>query len=544
MKKYISIFSICVLTVNVCFSQIPLSKKNKLSKEELKSWVHKDYVKDTIAGTSLEKAYKELLSNKKGKEIIVAVLDTKLDIFHEDLKNQIWVNEDEIPNNGIDDDNNGYIDDVNGWDFLSNAKGEIVKYQNVEIIRIIRKYDSLFKDKSLEHISENQKEDFQVYTTAKNKYKASLSDLKVTLNDAYGWYEKFPKAEKLMKKVLKKDRLTVQELDSLEKTKQKDTLVNDYAGFMKTQVKYNIDLEFIKEYIKGYENEFNTVYNIAYDERKITGDNVKDINDKFYGHHVVHGRVPFEHSIVVSGILGATRDNNIGIQGISNNIKIMPVVMVASGDEHDKDIALAIRYAVDNGASVINMSWGKNSSTHEGWVQDAIKYAEENDVLLITAAGNEGRSIDVDKYYLNDYLDDEEIVNNFMVVGANNYKITEELIASFSNYGKKHVDIFAPGDNVYTTQTNHKYKYSRGTSLATPIVSGIAALIRSYYPKLSASEVKSILMESGTSFDLEVRIFDENKEKIYIPFSELSKSGKIINAYNALILAEEVARKK
>ncbi|WP_162200398.1 S8 family serine peptidase [Kordia jejudonensis] len=526
------------------FSQQPISKKKLLSKEELKTWLHKDYIQDTIAGTSLEKAYTELLQNKKGKEIIVAVLDTKLDIFHEDLKDQIWVNEDEIPNNGIDDDNNGYIDDVNGWDFLSNDKGEFIEYQNYEETRVIRKYDSLFKGRHLEDVATRHKEAFKMYAKVVADYEASLKDLKQILKDAYAWREIFPIAKKQTQKILKKEKLTYRELDSLEKTKQKDTLINYYAGYMKTQIKNNIDLEFIKNYIKRYENRLHIFYNRNYDERKITGDNVKDINDRFYGYHKVYGRVPFEHSIVVSGILGAKKDNGIGIQGISNNIKIMPVVMVASGDEHDKDVALAIRYAVDNGASVINMSWGKNFSTEETWVHDAIKYAEKHDVLLVTAAGNEGRSIDEDKYYLNDYLEEEEIVNNFMVIGANNYKITERLVASFSNYGKKHVDIFAPGIYIYTTDTNNKYKFSRGTSLASPIVSGIAALIRSYYPNLSASEVKMILMESGTSFDLKVRVLDKNDKKIYVPFSELSKSGKVVNAYNALVLAEEISRKK
>ena len=543
MKNYILILSIFVFCTNVSFSQTPLSKKKLLSKEELKTWVHKDYTQDTIAGTSLEKAYKELLQNKKGEEIIVAVLDTKLDIFHEDLKGQIWVNEDEIPNNGIDDDNNGYIDDVHGWDFLSNDKGEFIEYQNYEMVRVIRKYESLFKDKNLEDVSANHKQAFKMYVKAKKRYEASVDDLKVTLKNAYGWYENFPKAEKLMKEILGKEKLTIKELDSLEKSKQKDTLVNHYAGFMKTQVKHNIDLEYIEKYTKKYEDRLNIFYNKDYDERKVTGDNVKDINDKFYGNHKVHGRVPFEHSIAVSGILGAKRDNGIGIQGVSNNIKIMPIVMVASGDEHDKDIALAIRYAVDNGASVINMSWGKDFSTEETWVHDAIKYAEAHDVLLVTAAGNSGRNIDENKYYLNDYLEEEEIVNNFMVVGANNYKVTEKLIASFSNYGKKHVDLFAPGIYIYTTETNDKYQTSRGTSFASPIVSGIAALIRSYYPNLTASEVKTILMESGTSFDLQVRVFDENRKKIYFPFSELSKSGKVVNAYNALVLAEEISRK-
>jgi len=544
MRKCFLLFVLYILFTNITYAQKPVLKKEKLTYYHLKTWTHKDYTKDTIPGTSLEKAYQELLVNKKGKEIIVAVLDTKLDIFHEDLKDQIWVNEDEIPDNGIDDDNNGYIDDVHGWDFLSNEKGEHIEYQNLEEVRIIRKYESIFENKSLEDISVANRPAFNMYLKARKEYDASVKELEIMLKDKYGWYETFPKAQKLMKEILKKDKFTYKELDSLEKTTQKDTLINHYAEFMKAQMKYNIDEAYINKYVQWYENRLNTLYNKDYDERKVIGDDENDITDAFYGHHKVYGSVPFEHSIVVSGVLGAKRDNNIGIQGISDNIKIMPVVMVATGDEHDKDVALAIRYAVDNGASVINMSWGKTYSTNEGWVHDAIKYAETHDVLLVKSAGNSGKNTDKEKYYLNDYLDEEEIVNNLIVVGASHYEVNEKLITSFSNYGKKSVDIFAPGIYIYTTETDNRYVFSEGTSLSAPIVSGIAALIRSYYPNLTASEVKTILMKSGTFFDLDVRVFDENDEKIYIPFSELSKSGTIVNAYNALLLAEKTSKKK
>lgn len=544
MKKYISIFSICIVFTNFCFSQTPLTKKQKLSDEEYKYWWYKDYTQDTIAGTSLDRAYKELLQNKKGREIIVAVLDTKLDIFHEDLKDQIWVNEDEIPDNGIDDDNNGYVDDVNGWDFLSNDKGEFLAYENAEIVRVIRKYDPIFKGKKLEDIAENQKQAFQIYIKAKSELETSLNVYKVRLKNTYADYETFQKAQTLLQKMLKKEKFTSYDLYSLQKIEQKDTLVLQYVNFMKKKLRSSTTLESLKDGIEYYENGLYKTYNIDYNEREIVGDNDKNINDKFYGYHKVHGRVPFEHSIGVSGVIGARRDNNIGIQGISNNIKIMPIVMVASGDEHDKDIALAIRYAVDNGASVINMSWGKDYSTHQNWVHDAMKYAEKHDVLLVKSAGNLTNNIDVKRYFLSDYIEDKEVVTNCIMVGASNYNATEKLSAYFSNYGKNNVDIFAPGVKMYTTKSDNEYEYSRGTSVAAPVVSGISAMIRSYYPNLTASEVKMILMESGSSFDLKVRIYNRNGKNTYLPFSELSKSGKIVNAYNALLLAEKVSNAK
>jgi len=547
--KLLWLIFISFITSNTLVAQVlnqgKILKNKKLSNDDFKDWFHKDIEKDTIPGISLERAYKELLKNREGLEVVVAVIDTKLDIHHEDIKDQIWVNIDEIPDNNIDDDKNGYIDDVNGWDFLSNTKGEFIKYANLECMRVIRKFDTIFADRAGDAISETQKANFAIYQRAKKEYLQRKDNAEDYIKSADNWLnDYYPNAKKALEKFFPDGDYNISQLDSLLIIKTDDSIQNHHIKVIRTALKYDLTPELYTKWRNITQNELSTMLNIEFNERKIMGDNPEDILDNSYGHNQVYGDVPFQHAISVSGVLAATRSTNLGIMGISDNIKIMPVVMVASGDEHDKDIALAIRYAVDNGAQIINMSWGKNFSTHEDWVQDAIKYAADKDVLLVKVAGNGSRSIDANKYYPRDYLNNKEIVNNFIVVGASSYFLDKRLIASFSNYGKKNVDIFAPGYKVYTTEINNEYAYSSGTSIASPIVSGVAALLRSYYPNLSAVEVKNIILASGVSYEIDVRISKEGDSEELVPFSELSKSGKIVNAYNALIMADNISKKK
>jgi len=517
-----------------------LSKTKYLSNQELQNWYHKDYENDTIPGISLDKLYEsDLLSERTGNEIIIAVIDTKLDINHIDLKEQIWENKDEIADNGIDDDKNGFIDDKNGWNFLGNSNGKYLKYQSSEVVRIIKKYQQIFEIKDSTNIDKDELLKYKLYLKAKEEYKNSINDIKSSIHYFEEWINKYPIAIKSIQRITKKEGFSIEDLDNILNY-SKDSIVNEYAKFLKSAKQKDHTTKLYKHYIKWYGNMLETTLNLNYNERGIIGDDPNDITDSIYGNNIVSGKVPFNHSIVVSGVIGANRNNGFGAMGFSKNIKIMPIVMVASGDEHDKDIALAIRYAVDNGAKVINMSWGKKFSLNQNWVLEAIKYAESKNVLLVHGAGNDGVNTDSNTYFPNDYLDDLELVDNFIVVGASTYRLDGNLIASFSNYGKKTVDVFAPGVKIYTTKENNSFKFSRGTSLAAPMVSGLAGLLWSYFPNISTNELKKIIMESGTSFEVPVTIIDKKNTKKEVPFTELSRSGKIINAYNAFLMASEL----
>ena len=306
--------------------------------------------------------------------------------------------------------------------------------------------------------------------------------------------------------------------------------------------------EDIKQQEMQLDSIVNKSLNLEYKDRGLNEDELK-ILKKGIGNNNVNSAIILKkmeqnHSTMVSGIIGSNRSNKIGIKGIAHNVKIMPIVVSSRGDEHDHDIALAIRYAVDNGAKIINMSFGKEFSLHKKWVVDAYKYAEKHNVLLVHGAGNNGFNVDENPYYPNDvdYENPGEVVANFINVGSTTRKLDNTFVSNFSNYGKINVDLFAPGDEIYTTSSGNSYKIDSGTSLAAPMVSGTAALIWSYYPKLSAKQVKQIILESGTAYDIEVLI--PGGKGVKAKFSELSKSGKVLNVYNAMQLANQRAKEK
>ena len=492
-------------------------KTTPIKETDLNRWSHLDLVKDTIPGMSVDKAYNELLKSKKGTKIIVAVIDGGLDVDQEDLKGKIWINKKEIAGNNKDDDNNGYVDDINGWNFLGDSNDE-----NLELTRIVKKGDDG---------SETYK-----------KAKAELDQKLAETNQQKPQVDMIAKADKDMQTLLKKEVYTA---DDLKKVTTTDTGLNQSKMIMMsvaTQAGPGFQSD-IKDYINQVYGMINYNLNVNFDGRKIVGDNPDDINDKNYGNPNVKS-LDVEntfHGTNVSGIIAQIRANNIGGDGIANNVEIMALRAVPNGDEYDKDIALAIRYAVDNGAKVINGSFGKDYSSHKEWVWDAIKYAESKDVLIVTASGNDGKDIDVEPSYPTDSPDKTaEIVANYMCIGALNYEYGSGVVANFSNYGAKNVDIFAPGVKVYASNPNNKYKLVDGTSFASPNTAGVAALVRSYYPNLKASQVKRIIMDSGTPITTTV-VVGEAKTKI--PFSSTCVSGKIVNAYNALKMAEEISKK-
>lgn len=501
-------------------------KKNKaLTETQLKRWNHYDIVKDTVPGMSVDRAYAELLKDRKSKKVIVGIVDSGVDIEHEDLKSVIWTNTKEIPGNGIDDDKNGYVDDIHGWNFL----GDVVK-EHLE-------YERIIKDKSLV--------DEATYQEAKKLYDKKIADAKGEKSYFIKMITDVTNADKTIQKQLGKEVYTVDELKTVESN---DTLIQKSKAVVQRMFSYGMPVaDFKKEVQKQIDAKDELLkeqdkFDIDY--RKVLGDNPNDITDTKYGNSNVMGPDKEEilHGTHVAGIVAQVRNNNIGGDGIANNVEILTVRAVPDGDEYDKDIALAIRYAVDNGAKVINGSFGKSFSPHKNWVFDAIKYAAEKDVLIVHAAGNDAKNIDYYDNFPNDSEDKKtEISDNLITVGALNFEYDKNIAAGFSNIGKINVDVFAPGVKIYASTPDNTYKFLRGTSMAAPNVAGVAALIRSYYPKLTASQVKHILMDSGVAINMDVVVGGNPKD--VRPFSELSKTGKIVNAYNAILMANKMAKK-
>jgi subtilisin family serine protease len=509
------------------------AKKGIVSDEQSKHWAHADLETDTIPGISLDKAYK-FLEGKTGETVIVAVIDSGIDIEHEDLKDVVWTNPKEIAGNGIDDDNNGYVDDIHGWNYLGGDG--VAAPEQLEITRIIANYGSRFEGKTINDIAEEEKPAFNEYEKYLAAYKASSSRHFQTM-------ERLAQIESVITSVKsfigKEGELTLDDLKAIE---TEDEEMKAKVGGLLPMFGNGFDEKGFNEYYETQKKNKN--YDLDFDGRAIVGDNPIDITDTKYGNPNVIGSVDDEiHGTHVAGIILASRNNGVGMNGVAHNAKLMSLRAVPDGDERDKDIALAIRYAADNGAKVINMSFGKSFSPHRHWVFDALKYAEEKDVLLVHAAGNDAKNIDKSDNWPNDSKNKiDEFVDNVLTIGAMSVNYNEALPAGFTNYGKLNVDVFAPGVQIYSTFPKNEYQKISGTSMASPEVAGIATLIRSYYPQLSASQVKHIIMNSGSKLDMEVNYPGKKDEKIN--FSELSISGSIANAYNALVLADKMVNGK
>lgn len=510
-----------VVTYNV--DKLPL-KNAKISDDQLKRWSHLDILSDTIPGMSVDKAYAELLKDKKGVKVIVGIVDSGVDIEHEDLKTVIWTNAKEIAGNGIDDDNNGYIDDIHGWNFLGDITKERLEYERIAMDKTLTDDATYQRAKAMVDKKLNES------TEGKSRMQEML-----TVTTA---------SDDLLKKHFGKSVYTVEEVNAISST---DPAIAQAQRVMKQMLSYGLPVEDLKKEIQKELDEATTYdTHINKNYRAVLGDNPKDINDKKYGNNNVIGPDKKEalHGTHVAGIVAQARYNNLGGDGVaSNNVEILTVRAVPDGDEYDKDIALGIRYAVDNGAKVINGSFGKAFSPQKQWVFDAIKYAESKDVLIVHAAGNDAKDIDVEDNYPNDSEDKKtEIASNLITIGALNFEYGTNVVANFSNYGALNVDVFAPGVKIYATTPNNEYQYLAGTSMAAPNAAGVAALIRSYYPDLSAKQVKQILMDSGTPINTTVQVGGPKGDKK--PFASLSKSGKIVNAYTALQMAEKMSKKK
>lgn len=546
MKPFV--FSFLFLLVSIVFAQERDKGTLLMYLDSTKlNWQNLDKETDQVMGISVDKAYNELLKNKKPKKtIVVAVIDGGVDVAHEDLKGKIWVNPNEIAENGIDDDQNGYIDDVNGWNFIGNSKGENMTYANNGHTRIVRKYQHRFANvKSEKDLSEEDKKAYEIYRKAKKAHKMENSSI---INFKQSLIRDFQKSDKKISKLFKKFGIE-RSNDSLDLEKAK-TIVPENKKEEKRK-KDLIEFLYIKKHMPKIMDKFvnadlDYYGNVNFDPRKLIGDNPDDYTDRNYGNNKVDGDgYGAGHGTFVSGLIAANRNNGIGINGIVEAVKIMAIRVVPDGDEYDKDVALAIKYAVDNGADIINMSFGKYHSSNKFMVDSALQYAEKKGVFLFHASGNESINNDRVRSFPNPYLENGHKVNNWLNVGASTRVKDKYLASDFSNYGKKTVDFFAPGDDIISTYPQNTYALAGGTSFASPIAAGVAALVWSYYPELTVNELKTVLLNSATSISQKVLVpqtYGLFKKKV--AFSDLSVTGGIVNAYKALKEAEKIVKTK
>jgi subtilisin family serine protease len=503
------------------------------------NWQNLDLKTDGVFGISTEKAYNELLKGKSSKPVVVAVIDGGIDENHEDLKQVMWINAKEIPGNGIDDDKNGYIDDVHGWNFIGSAKGNI-HHDNMEVVRLIVKLQPKYAAAlNSTPFDEKERKEFQLYQKLITDYMAKLQSAQMGLQNT-------TLILRYLDEIIVKMKIKNPTADDFSSYKAANNIESEVLKYIKPELKkrtYNDFREELDEGLKYYDTQVKYHLNVEFDPRKDSvGDNYANSNEKIYGNNDITGP-DAKHGSHVAGIIGAVRSNNLGIKGVADNVKIMAIRTVPDGDERDKDVANSIRYAVDNGAKIINMSFGKSYSWDKKIVDEAVKYAVSKDVLLVHAAGNDGKNTEKDDNVPNRLFADSTGVTmgtaeGWIEVGASSWKNDEDLVASFSNYGGKSVDVFAPGVKINSTLPDSKYKENDGTSMASPVVAGLAALIRSYYPHFTAVQVKDIIMNSVTKVEQKVKVKEEgNSNKVLL--SQISVSGGVVNAYNAILLAEK-----
>jgi cell wall-associated protease len=503
-----------------------------------RNWHQMDLAKDGFYGVSLNQAY-EFLKGKKSKTVVVTTIDSGIDTLQKDLISVLWVNPKEIPGNGKDDDHNGFVDDVHGWDFLGGKGGKVDFTETTEEVRQYNKLKATYA--GLSAALPGKEKEFIFWQKVKTTYDSTTTKDQNEIKELSGEVNVLTATNYYMKRELKlQSDQTFNKADLARVTPTNDTIAQSKTVWESvfSQIGDTNNAKVLKD-ISEYYAKLNNDLNPDLESRaRIVGDD-PDVNDgKPYGNNILKNS-DASHGTGVAGLIGAVRNNGYGIDGIADNVRIMSVKAVPNGDEYDKDIANAIHYAVDNGAKVINMSFGKKISPHKEWVDEAFKYAAAKDVLLVMASGNDNQDVDAKPEFPNDTYLDGTTTDNVINVGASGPKKDENLAATFSNYGKINVDVFAPGVKVTSLDMDAEFNTADGTSFASPIVAGIAALILEYYPKLSASQIKHAILESATPLTGTMVIKPGSKDE-KVDFATLSKTGGIVNAAKALEIASKM----
>ncbi|MDD5361245.1 MAG: S8 family serine peptidase [Ignavibacteria bacterium] len=515
---------------------IPMNVFDKIRTDiggtDLPDWAQLSPEKDGYEGTRTLELYDYIKTlGLEPKPIIVAIMDSGFEMDHPDLKANIWNNEAEINGvAGVDDDNNGFVDDFHGWNFLGKATNLTLE--------VTREYARLQK--------EGVPETDAYYKKVKEEYDRKKKED----SETYDYIKMLAKDLKDAVAVLKENKVTtdpkkLQEISGTLTGKSKEAAQKILGTYMLV----GAGPDEIIEYENSYKGKVESLYDLNFDGSKLIGDNPNVLDEKNYGDNDPSPKES-KHGTHVAGIIGSTKK---GI-GQAPFVKLMYIrVVPADGDERDKDIANGIRYAADNGASIINLSAGKYFAGNADYVKEAIQYAESKGVLFVVAAGNEGTDIEKTvNYPMKFYVENGEIkyFSNLVCVGAStwmkqwnkekdplNKNRKFDLAASFSNFSENVVDVFAPGIEINSTVPNGGYMSLSGTSMASPETAGVAAIIKGYFPNLTAAQIKDILTKSSRKYNgVEVKTNELGR----VDFARLSKTGGIVDAYNAFKMAMDM----
>jgi subtilisin family serine protease len=508
-------------------------------------WFLKDPDRDKIVGSAADKAY-DLIKGRKASKVIVAVIDGGVDIGHEDLKDYIWTNAREVAGNGLDDDKNGFVDDLHGWNFIGGPGGS-VEHETNELTREYARLKKKYEGRSRSEVPVPEQSVFDEWEALKKRYESERAKTERELELFESFLEMFESAADRLTTLYPGVTITIAVLDTLttddEVVRSAITVIRLFMERQDPGTSLASVVTDLREGTEYYRDAIQYTYNPDYDPRSIVGDDPANVRENFYGNNDVAGPDP-RHGTHVAGIIAANRGNSLGIRGIADQVVILPVRAVPDGDERDKDVANAIRYAADNGARIINMSFGKELSPDKELVDEAVRYAQSKGALLVHSAGNEGEDLGHQPDYPARTFLDGTTAANWIEVGASYWLDNEEIACSFSNYSRSLVDLFAPGKEIYSCFPDNSYGHLNGTSMAAPVVSGVAALLWSYFPALTAAEVRDIILDSVTSYKGLNVARPGSDEKV--SFDDLSRTGGIVNAYSAVqaALAREKNKRK
>ncbi|GAB4028677.1 S8 family peptidase [Spirosoma gilvum] len=525
------------------------SRKRPNPNQPPRNWPYLDPQRDSIAGISLYQAY-DLLKGRSSVPVIVGIMDSGVDLTHEDLRDVAWVNPKEIPGNNTDDDKNGYTDDLNGWNFMGAKDGTTYESDQPEVTQVYVLFRDKYDKANPDNLNPLEKRQYATYQIAKKQFLQRYRAIQPR-HIAFADTAQFWKVASQIRSKLPDTITTPTAIRSIDfgtdsvanavRTVLADAYIPQYGTFRTYLSLVRLNWPRFRQ-IMG--SEADIAYNLSYNPRQAVGDDPSNPNERYYGSPrmlIGQSQELAMHGSHVAGIIGAKRGNGRGIDGVADNVRIMPVSMVPSGgDERDKDVANGIRYAVENGAKVINMSFGKRLSPYKEQVDAAIRFAEEHDVLIVHAAGNNGENYDSIPAYPTAHYENGNLAKNVLVVGNSTWRLSEDLPSRSSNYGIQTVDLFAPGTAILSTLPHNHYASLSGTSMASPMTAGVAALLRSYFPKLTAVQVKEILMKSSYHPNIAVRKPGRSIQKV--PFSDLSRSGGLLNARNAVKMAMELGK--
>jgi subtilisin family serine protease len=481
-----------------------------------------------VPGISVLRAERELLRGRQpARTVLVAIIDNGVDTSHAALRSRLWSNPREVAGNGRDDDNNGYVDDVRGWNLIGGKDGKNVNQDTYELTRLAAACGDSVRARKIPAEYRQRCPQIQQEFTQK---RVQIEGILGQINQIEAVMQQIVPR---LKAAARTDTLTRARVEAIVPTN--DTIRQARQVYLNL-ANAGIDEEEIRDAKKAYTSQVQYGYNLTFDPRPIVGDDYPDTLVNRYGNRDVAGADP-EHGTHVAGIVAALRDN--GGTGIASSVRIMALRTVPDGDERDKDVAYAIRYAVDQGAQIINMSFGKSYSPFKEQVDAAVKYADSKGVLMVHGAGNDGKDLSSNASFPTPVYKEGGRARHWIEVGATSWKSNDSLVANFSNYGKAQVDVFAPGVDIYSTLPGGGYKKNSGTSMASPVVAGLAALLMSYYPTLGAAEVKRIILESSTKL-VDRMVVRPGEGGGQVRFGELSSTGGIVNAYEAIRMADRM----